>query len=118
MVRRLEHSQIAHTQDRTWRRQEAPCHTSCSTEQNESHTLSKILPQTDCRADTARSASTQLLQLRFRSFQPQSHFHLAHHCDAIGEMRLRLLLIIGSPIQFPKTHVAVSDERAHLETIS
>ena len=60
--------------------------------------LSKILPSRDSRADTARSASTQLLQLRFRSFQPQFHFHLAHHHNAVGELRPSLSVIAGAPI--------------------
>jgi hypothetical protein len=34
-------------------------------------------PNTHCRSFLA-----QLLQFRFRPFQPQSHFHLTHHCDA------------------------------------
>src|SRR5262245_34008202 len=61
---------------------------------------------------------TQLLQLRFRLFQPQSHFHLSHHCDSIDEMHLRSLQITGSPIQFSKADVAVRDERAHAKIVS
>ena len=41
---------------------------------------------------------TQLLQFRFRSFKPQSHLHLPHHRNAVGELRLSLFVIAGAPI--------------------
>src|SRR5437773_1681858 len=67
---------------------------------------------------TSDSASLQHPQLRFHPFQPQSHFHLAHHRDAIGEMRLRFIVITGSPVQFAQPNMAMRDERTHAECFS
>src|SRR5215831_13399142 len=61
---------------------------------------------------------TQLLQPRFSTFQPQSHFHLPHQRDAFVEMLLRQWQITASPIKFSKTNVAMRDERSHAEFFS
>ena len=58
---------------------------------------------------------TQLLQLRLGLFQPQSHFHLPHHCDRRSEMLFSLLSAPYPPVQFAQTYMAMRDERAHAE---
>src|SRR5262245_22111906 len=64
------------------------------------------------------SPSAQLLQLRLRLLQPDSHLNLPHQCRCSSEMRLRLRQIAGLPIELSQTNVAVSDERAHGELFS
>src|SRR6266536_522225 len=72
----------------------------------------------DSRAGMAGSALPQLLQLRFRPFQPQSHSHLPHHCRRSSEMLFSLLSAPYPPIQFAQTNVAMRDEGAHSEFFS
>ena len=61
---------------------------------------------------------TQLLQLRLSLFQPQSHFHLPHHCDRRSEMLFSLLSAPYPPVQLAQTNVAMRYERAHAELFS
>ena len=64
------------------------------------------------------SLFSQLLQLRLRPLQPQSHFHLTHHRRRSSEMLFGLLSASCPPVQFAQTNVAMSDERAHAEFFS
>src|SRR5262245_61189465 len=65
-----------------------------------------------------KKAVLEHLQLRFSTFQPQSHFHLPHQRDAFVEMLLRQWQITASPIKFSKTNVAMRNERSHAEFFS
>src|SRR4029453_17807953 len=64
------------------------------------------------------SLLTQLLELRFRFLQPQSHFHFPHHRDTVIKMFLRQLQIAASPVKLSQANVAMRDERAHAEGFS
>src|SRR5216684_3446929 len=51
--------------------------------------------------------------LRLRLLHPVRHPHLAIHRRRHGEMLLRLLALVRTPVELSEAEVAVGDERAH-----
>src|SRR5262245_8412986 len=58
-----------------------------------------------------------VLYLRGYLLQPVRHSHLSVHRRRGGEMLLRLLVLVGAPVESGQAEVAVGDERAHAELI-